>query len=274
MSIKIHIEGEDLLFDGETSITKAAQVIAFVRSESQESSPSASIRPAFLPATIHNSTPPRQLILESGAKTYAQKIAVLGKYLLARDQHSFSAKEIQELLKKTGEIMPQNFGRDLMTAVRLGFIFEDPDAKGQYTLTDMGVEATEKGFSAIKGLPIARSRKNNSSSKPKIKISDDVSAMEIAPNEIGFPDYWKMENKGLRILWILGFAHNHKIMTLIPQEIENLAIRLRDDIEAGAVNALTGQLIKKGFVTVNSKKYRILQSGISFLQNHAERINS
>jgi predicted transcriptional regulator len=264
MEVKIHIEGEGLSFDGETTITKAAQVIAFIKAEAQSG---VSVRPSFLPTIINTSTPPRQLILESGAKTNPQKIAVLGKYLLARDQHSFSAKEIQELLKKTGESLPRNFGRDLREAVRSGFIFEDQDMQGQYVLTEMGVEATERGFKVVKGLSAARSRKNGSSGKQKIKISDGVSALEITPNEAGFPEYWNLKNKGHRILWILGYAHNHQISSLIPKEIEFLATRLRDNISASGVNALTGALVKRGFVAAATKQYRILQPGISFLQN-------
>jgi hypothetical protein len=155
------------------------------------------------------------------------------------------------------------------SGVKIGFLSRLAKQKKliAFLFATLSAEATEKGFKTVRGLPAVRSRKSVSSGKQKIKVSDEVSAMEIIPNETGFPEYWNLKNKGHRILWILGYAHNNKVQSLIPKEIEYLAAKLRDNISASNVNALTGALVKKGLVATAAKKYRILQPGIGFLQN-------
>lgn len=90
---------------------------------------------------------PREALSKSAARTFPQKIAALGLYLMnTAGRESFTPAEIQALLKRSGETSA-NFSRDFSTAERqLGYILEN--SSGEYELTDLGKEAAATGFEA------------------------------------------------------------------------------------------------------------------------------
>lgn len=260
MSVKIHIEGDGLSFEGESDITKAAQIIAFLNTEQYLSN----ARPLAMTSRVGSYTSPRQVLVESGAKTNDQKITALGKYSMDLSQRpGFTVKEVQELMKRAGESVPKNFSRDLKRAVRLGYIFEDHESKGQYIVSELGDTSIDSGFKNQPKLPNGSLRKSRKGGK-NVKISDVVTELEITPEQRGCPNYWDISNKGHKVMWILRFAHLHDINELSGKEIEVLADKLKDNIRSGDVNALTTSLIKRGKLSANSGRYKILQPGIDF----------
>lgn len=90
---------------------------------------------------------PREALSKSAARTFPQKIAALGLYLMnTAGRESFTPAEIQALLKRSGE-SSANFSRDFSAAERqLGYILEN--SSGEYELTDLGKEAAATGFEA------------------------------------------------------------------------------------------------------------------------------
>ncbi|OIO48811.1 MAG: hypothetical protein AUJ39_02005 [Parcubacteria group bacterium CG1_02_42_13] len=266
MDIKIKIEGGGLSFEGETDIVKAAQVIAFIKSDSI---PNPTKPAALLTGVTNTQTTPRQALVDSNAKTNPEKITVLGKYLMDRDnQTNFSGREVQEIMKKTGEKMPKNFSRDLQVAIDdLGYIFEDDVQKGQYSVTDGGAQAILNGFSLNNQNRNSRRKSKTNKSGGKKAIREEVNKLDISGEKEGLPNYWQIDSKGHRILWLINYAESNKIDGLSPVEIESLATKLRDDIESKNVRALTTKSAKNNFIKVDpSGKYKILQNGIKFLK--------
>lgn len=264
--VKIHIEGEGLAFDGITSFSKAAQVIAFVKSETVTSEATAMNRRGVLPTAIGHDYSPRQVIVEANAKTNPQKIAALGRYICTRSQtDTFSASEVLDMMKRAGETLPKNFSRDLKHAVVLEYIYEGEE--GQFILTEKGKEAVDHHFESAEKVRGSKTRRVTR--RASGAVADEVLNMEIATEAEGFPRYWEIKNKGHRILWILAYAHQRKILELTRKEVEALAKRLHDNIESRHVGPLIGNAFKKGFLaTAPGGKFRILQPGIKFIREY------
>lgn len=146
MAVKVHLEGDGLLFTDETSVFNAAQIIGFLKnSDSLE----VGIRQPNTQRLMGSQSrlSPREALLQSTAKTNPQKIAVLGHYQANVTQHdSFSLEEVKAAFRKAGEPLPGNFSRDVSDAVSLGYIFEDESETGMYFLTDSATEYVQAGF--------------------------------------------------------------------------------------------------------------------------------
>lgn len=113
---------------------------------------------------------PREALSKSGAKTFPQKVAVLGLYQVnMTGRESFTPAEIQALLKRSGET-PANFSRDFSAAERqFGYILQNQ--VGEYELTDLGKEAATKGFETTSQV---NGRKRRTNKKNKAKKVDSV----------------------------------------------------------------------------------------------------
>jgi hypothetical protein len=264
MAVKINIEGEGLSFEAETDIVRAAQIIAFVKVENT----SGRERQGVLlgGAVSATSSSPGLALAQSAAKANVQRIAVLGQYICNRDQSStFSAREVQELMKRAGVPLPKNFSRDLKDTVRANFIYEE--GEGQYSLTEFGVQSIQQKFANSDEVPASASRKKRNGGAGKRVLSEQVQNLVIDVNGNGKgPDYWNLTNKGQRVLWILKKANDLGVDGLSTSEIETLGLRVRDRIEAKNVMSLTSGMVKKGFMTQIQGKYRILQKGIDFIE--------
>src|SRR5215831_5614520 len=145
MTVQITIKGDNLNYSGETSLLKAGQILAFLGSEQSASSYAPEPRVGSLTMGSPSASP-RQLIVESNAKSNPQKIAVIGKYLKDRGQNEFSRAEVLDQFRRAGESTPKNIGRDLQDAVRSGYICESDTQKNEYYLTRPGEEALESRF--------------------------------------------------------------------------------------------------------------------------------
>ena len=148
MSVKVHLEGDGLLFDDETTPFNAAQIIGFLKNSetlSGQSSALSSVSPVMSIARPRIS--PRQALTESGAKTNPQKIVVLGKYQMDLSTHEgFTLDEVKSAYKRSGEPMPKNFSRDAQTAVDLDLMFREDENSDMYVLSDKALEYLQTGF--------------------------------------------------------------------------------------------------------------------------------
>lgn len=133
-------DGKTLNFKYKTSLNKAAQVIAFLTTNGSLVASSSSV----LSGKKNSSNSPLEAVRDSGARTFPQKIAAIGHYLVRRDEReTFDPNEILTLLKRMGDT-PRNFSRDIKNAELLGYISREPN--GEYFLTDTAVEEIESRF--------------------------------------------------------------------------------------------------------------------------------
>lgn len=287
MSIKIKISGDGLEFEGETQLFRASQIIAFLSQEGSEPAPS--LEKVTLATPIANTgasrQSPREALDDAQAKSYPQKITVLGFYLMLRDNaESFSATEVRELLKKSGEPLPGNFARDLKTAKNLGWIYSAGADSDSYYVTQKGKEAVTSQFTsgASGGLSSRKTRKkigrpaseNKLTSVASSRIRDVIKSFEI-PTDFNGLSYWGTPalNKQEKILWLLAVSDQAGHDSLTAQEIEYLAgsRMLKDRILARDMNALTKSAVRNLLLKVNRDgAYQILQGGLEHLRRHSQ----
>lgn len=140
-------QGDILNFKYNTSLEKAAQVIAFLTKEGALEGRVTTM--PMLPQGVASSHKnavgsPIEAMRQSGAQTYPQKIAALGQFLVSRDsRETFDVKEVLSLLRRMGDT-PRNFTRDLRNAELLGYVTKEQN--GEYILTDRAAEAVETQF--------------------------------------------------------------------------------------------------------------------------------
>lgn len=275
MSIKINISGDGLQYETETNLLKASQVIAFLGTEASSDS---SQKAVLNPILDKPKTSPREALNDSGAKTNPQKIAVLGHYLMNRDKvETFSSAEVRETLKKSGEPLPANFSRDINEAVKLGYIYEDDNDKDRYWITESGNLKIREGFgenNETSKVKKNKKKRKSGGTNGDSKIREEVKNLEIETTFSGV-SYWSSGlNKGQKILWLLAFADSKNIADLSPQEIEDLATRLKDSILVRDLSALTEANFKKGFIRkISSGNYKVLEPGIQFIKNYTPQEN-
>lgn len=276
MSVKIELSGEGLSFSSETSLLKAARIIAFINSEdSLQRAPDMDQAPAHILAPVRTNKSPREAIQESNAKTNPQKILVFANYIITHEnKDSFDSASIRQLFRRAGEPEPGNYSRDWREAIKQTFIYETEE-KNTYKITDFGESILRTGFTEEAETTVKRKSVGSSSTKkkssPKI-VSDEVKAIpSFVPVVEGLPNYHEIKVKGNRILWILAFADKHGIEELVPADIEYIASRLRDRIPTGSLTALSEVNSKKAFLERKTDgRYKILHSGLEFIKNYAQ----
>lgn len=275
MAVSVKIQGDGLDFNYTTNVRKAGQIITFLgtdESNEEAVSPQATIvhSTELLPVSIKNKTP-RQVLIESKAKTNPQKIVVLGHYYsVLHNTETFPVSELRMLFGKIGESVPKNLLRDLKVAARDSYIYEvNP---GEYLVTENAKELIQKGFSDIELTKRASTRVTNKKGINKKIISEDVKKLEVMNTFEGLPNYWDANlNKGERILWLLMFAEKNNISLLSTADIEYMASCLRDDIPTKSFTALTGKIFKDGYITKSGDRYKILQPGIDYLASKIKK---
>lgn len=277
MSVKITISGDGLSFEKDTDMHRAGQIIAFLSSDVAVDASIVRAYPtspvAVLGVGETRRKSPRQALSESDAKTNAEKIVVLASFICTqKGVETFSPKEIQIEFKRAGESLPKNLTRDFMTAVAQGYILENDE--GDYSLTDLGLEVIEGGFTGVQKTTknnSSKKRKGGSKAKKSTPIREEVTNLEITPQLNGYPDYWSYTVKGSRILWLLAYASDNNISDgLSPSEVEYLASRLKDQIKIGSFTALTESSTKKGYMTTVKGCAKILKIGEDFLREQKQ----
>lgn len=89
----------------------------------------------------------REYLIESGARTIPQKMAVLAAYSkehLSREM--IGRDEFKQLFQRASEPVPKNLPRDLRVALDQGWLAEAHDDPSQLYLTGTGQTAVSQGF--------------------------------------------------------------------------------------------------------------------------------
>jgi hypothetical protein len=110
---------------------------------------------------------PAELIQQKKPSTNAQRLALFAYYReKIEGQPRFARAELRDYFAKARLTPPQNYDRDFVSAVQLGYIYEDG---AESYLTSKGLEAVEAGFEG-KGQPRGKAvaaKKKRSKGKPK-----------------------------------------------------------------------------------------------------------
>ncbi|MDO8487655.1 MAG: hypothetical protein Q7S45_05150 [Candidatus Curtissbacteria bacterium] len=265
MTITITIEGDGLSLKKETNLQKAGQIIAFLGLA--ENSSEAGTRLDLVPSTVLSSPlalSPAELVIESKAKTNAQKIAVLGSYLLEKDgRDDFLTKEVLLLLRKIGE-EPHNFARDLRTAESSQYVYPIDTKKGKYGVGQKGKQAIQNKFSD-KIRATARTKRTGGVRKATPPRTE-VLSLSIVSSLEGYPDFHVLPSKADAILWVLAYADEQKIEELTPREVEALTDKLRNKIEQKAFSAHNKRNIKLSYVSQTGNRFKLQQKGSDHLK--------
>lgn len=173
MAVRVHLEGDGLLYDDETTVFQAAQIIGFLKNNEALATSGAVATNTTLLGVSSPKQSPRAALQESNAKTNAQKIAALGCYVAEQNNHeSFELEEVKIAFRKAGEPLPKNFSRDARDAVTANLIYEDD---GQYVLTEYALEQIKNGFTDTE-------RKQNRTAK-KTTARRNGSGAKVVMNE-------------------------------------------------------------------------------------------
>jgi len=109
----------------------------------------------------------REMLEDSGAKTIAEKVVVIGRFLRDQeDRATFSRDENKARFRTAGEPIPRNFPRDFQKAVRAGWVAEDHEKPGEFYITRRGDEVVNSGFAgktSVSARPRRRRRASGSS---------------------------------------------------------------------------------------------------------------
>jgi len=263
-NITVTITGEGISLTKKTNLQKAGQIISFlgVEQNSPVSTGYESSAPSRL-LTSNKPIQPKEIIINSGAKTYPQKIAALGVYL--RDQvgqTSFSSQDIKVIFKKMGD-EPRNFTRDLKSAMELQYVICTDPANEQYELTDKGAEAVAESFSG-------KATKKSVGSKRSVVsngVREEVRQLEMVGTLENFPEYHALATKGDKILWLMAFADKKGVNALTPTEVDFMSGELRDKVDAKGFTALNQRNIKNAFVSKTTTGFQIQKKGSDHLKS-------
>jgi hypothetical protein len=91
-----------------------------------------------------------EFIVETGAKTFQQKICAAGYYLMNfQNAESFSREDVRAALAGAHEDMPGNFSRDFNSAASSHLIAANQGEAGQFIVPRTGRTAVESSFQDI-----------------------------------------------------------------------------------------------------------------------------
>lgn len=278
MSVRVKLQGDGLNYETEATVIQAAKIIGFLNTQeplSGDYSPVQKIIPAqsdFLNNNTRAQTSsPREVILESGAKTNVQKILVLGAYLTERDTtDGFASTELKTLFTKAGEPAPRNLTRDMREAVRAGYIADSFDSSDSYIVTNTGRKVLAEGFHATSTSSSHKKRKTSSGAKSGLsktyKAPEWLDSASIVDHLSGFPSYRKMKTRSDKVLWLLQWASLNGANQLSGSDIEYVAKKLSDSVPNKQVAAALTPYLSKSLVSKNSDGYSILYDGTEYLK--------
>ncbi len=97
-------------------------------------------------------------------KRYPEKLVTIAAYLKqTQGRNCFTPEELRAQFRHVNETPPANLSRDFKAALRARWIAPDPEAPGQFFVTQPGLDAVESSFSidAKKASKPRRRRKNS-----------------------------------------------------------------------------------------------------------------
>lgn len=150
--VRITVEGAGLSYKGTVSENVAGQIISWCLANTEEGETVAQNLEALSPGSSRQYSVPEsasEYFNRHAPKRNPDKILTLACFLKeVRKQESFNAKEIRNLFREVGEMLPANFKRDFAWASRRnGWITKEPNSKDSYYVTNTGLRALQAGFS-------------------------------------------------------------------------------------------------------------------------------
>ncbi|WP_326561616.1 hypothetical protein [Micromonospora sp. NBC_01796] len=288
--VQLKLSGR-LSYDDEITIAQAARIVALLNGpadpEVTAGMPSVS---AIATDAVHRVTPPvevpeqvrsnfqrnniadlREALEASEAKTNAEKIVALAAYLLQADQvETFTLDAIKPLFRRAREAVPGNLARDLVSAIRSGWIGE-AEAKGELFLTARAEKVLETGFGAIRPKRGAGTKPRGGVKKTRSATTPDTFAeIDDIPNSIeGVPNYHEVKLKRDKLLWALKLAKDLGVKSLSNREIVWLTDHVGDGIESGDINGHFRGLRKNGYAnrSTTDRSIRITPPGEAYLSS-------
>lgn len=265
--IEVIIKGSGLTYQGQTTLTKAAQVIAFLNTESElVTTETVLVTNDMSNFALESSKPkisPRQALIDSGARSNSEKIAAFAHYLKLTQNQVATVSDLKLLFSKSGEPVPKNFARDLKDAVRSNYVYESE--KNEYELTEYGHEAVENKFALEK---VKKTERKRVMKTKNVEVRNEVVMLDISTVEPGYPQFHSL-NKGQQILWICAVADFKGIEELNYKEIVALIDRLKGNVTTGTFTALNEGNIKNGYLKVSPGGFKVTQVGIDKLKELA-----
>jgi hypothetical protein len=271
---KLTLTGE-VIFSQSITKSQAGQIIAFLGTQlpMPNQAYSGSALETTIPSTTHRFETPRAAIDETGARTNPEKIVALASYVLQEGtRDAFSLEDIKPLFKRAGEVTPKNLGRDLISAVKAGYITES-NQRGDYYFTKKASSSIENGFEA-KALATKehnrtgyRSRKLNAQT-----LSDEIKNIEITTTILQYPGFYELKTKSDKFLWVLVLAKKSNVGSLSASEVAFVSDAIGEGIPSSDVNSYFRLNQKKNFVnkSLQDKKIRITPSGEEYLKKQSE----
>jgi hypothetical protein len=267
-SVKLTLSGR-ITFTESISLAQAAQVIAYLDGATTGTAVGgSSTRAPRLPGP-QTRLSPREALDASQAKTNPEKIVALA-LLVAQD--TFTTDDVRPLFKQAREAAPKNFGRDLDTAIKAGWVV-DADTKGEYYVADKAMGVLETGFDGLRsartGSPKTRggSRKNKrtSSGTPEVFANAD----SVSPTSAGLIGYHKLKTKTDKLLWAVHKAKELGVSAVTNQELVWLTDRLGEGIATTDITAYYRQNHKSGYInrSTQDNKIRITPDGEEYLKS-------
>lgn len=278
MSVKVRLEGDGLNYETDSSVIQAAKIIGFLNTQEPLVddyivTPQAAIRQNnFLNEDeVRQVASPREAIIESGAKTNAQKIVVLGKYIIERDNtDEFGSNELKALFLKAGEPAPRNLARDVRDAVRAGYITGSLDKSDAYIVTNTGHRAISDSFMIHGGQSVRRKKRGTGGSNGTARLQSEpewLKDVSVSDQLDGFPSYRKMKTRSQKILWILQWAIINSRESLSSGDIISIASKLGNSIPGKQVAAACSPYLSKYYISKGSEGYSILYEGTEYLKS-------
>lgn len=283
--LEITITGDGLNLKREVNMHQAGQIISFLSisggspgSGEPEGETSRHLVEGSLILSQGNSNPSDE-IDASNASTYAEKIVVIGNFLIKRNgSQTFSIEEVKTELKKLGEF-PSKFSRELKNAIDLQYIYGSK--KDGYEVTVTGQKAISGKFTDQQGAK----NKSKSTTKNKSKLSkktstkldvrEKLAGMEIGAELEGVGSYHDSKlKKQDKILWILQYAYQEGIDGLNAKEVEFISDKLREIIPMSSFSALNKRNITSTFVKVSGREFKIQKKGEDYLRDLLNRDES
>lgn len=277
MSVKITLHGDGLQYETEASLIQAAKIIGFLNTQE----PLMGEYPAtqqvitspnsFLEEKAERQvSSPREAIIDSNARTNAQKIVVLGQYIIDRDAtDEFASSELKALFLKAGEPAPRNLARDMRDAVRAGYIAESFDKSDAYIVTNTGYKAISENFTSSNSQP-ARKKKKASSTNGGSKSQPEpewLKTITVSDQLNDFPSYRMMKTRGDKVLWILQWGKENQKDQLSGTDIVSVASKLADNIPSKQIASASSPYLSKSYISKNSEGYTILYNGTEYLKS-------
>lgn len=271
MTVNVSLNGDGLNYSTEADLLQAAKIIGFLNTtEALPLHPSAiGQETGLLDSTVNRPlTSPREAMIESGAKTNAQKILVLGNYIQERDTTDhFVPNELKTVFAKAGEPAPKNLRRDIEGTVRLGYIMENPEVSGQYMITNLGYSSLRDGFSnANTNKPKRSGGKTASKGASKtVSIPEWLTSTVVEDRMEGYKSYRMMNTRSDKILWILQWGNQNGHPTLTGPEIAAVADKLGTSVPNKQITSAVNPYLVRDFISKSSTGYKIMHNGTEYL---------